>query len=70
METPFNLLSDIDGIVCEGFGVWQEKKFMGRVSMGILRSTFLLDENNKIIKEWRKVKVKGHVEEVLEACKG
>lgn len=38
--------------------------------MGIVRSTFLLDENNEIIKEWRKVKVKGHVEEVLETCKG
>jgi len=43
---------------------------MGKTSMGIVRSTFLLDENNEIIKEWRKVKVKGHVEEVLEICKG
>ncbi len=43
---------------------------MGKTSMGIVRSTFLLDENNEILKEWRKVKVKGHVEEVLEACKG
>ncbi len=69
LETPFNLLSDIDGLVCEGFGVWQEKKFMGIVSIGIVRSTFLLNENNEIIKEWRKVKVKGHVEEVLKVCK-
>jgi len=70
LETPFSLLSDVDGIICEKFGVWQEKKFMGKTSMGIVRSTFLLDKNNNIIKEWRKVKVKGHVEEVLEFCKG
>jgi thioredoxin-dependent peroxiredoxin len=70
LETPFSLLSDIDGIVCEKFGVWQEKKFMGKTSMGIVRSTFILDENNEVVKEWRGVKVKGHVEEVLEACKG
>ena len=69
LETPFNLLSDIDGIICEKFGVWQEKKFMGKTSMGIVRSTFLLDENNEIVEEWRKVKVKGHVEEVLEVCR-
>ena len=43
---------------------------MGKTSMGIVRSTFLLDKNNEIIKEWRKVKVKGHVEEVFEICKG
>lgn len=43
---------------------------MGKTSMGIVRSTFLLDEDNEIVKEWRKVKVKGHVEEVLETCKG
>lgn len=43
---------------------------MGKISMGIVRSTFLLDENNEVLKEWRKVKVKGHVEEVLEVCKG
>lgn len=70
LETPFNLLSDVDGVVCEALGVWQEKKFMGKTYMGIVRSTFLLDENNEIINAWLKVKVKGHVEEVLEACKG
>jgi len=43
---------------------------MGKTYMGIVRSTFLLDENNEIIKEWSKVKVKGHVEEVLEFCRG
>jgi peroxiredoxin Q/BCP len=42
---------------------------MGKTYMGIVRSTFLLDENNEIIKEWRKVKVKGHVEEVLDSCR-
>ena len=70
LGTPFNLLSDIDGVICETLGVWQEKKFMGKTYMGIVRSTFLLDENNEVIKEWSKVKVKGHVEEVLEFCRG
>ena len=70
LDTPFSLLSDTDGVVCEKFGVWQEKKFMGKTFMGIVRSTFLLDQNNEIIKEWRNVKVKGHVEDVLEICKG
>ena len=70
LDTPFNLLSDIDGVVCEKLGVWQEKKFMGKTYMGIVRSTFLLDEDNEIIKEWRNVKVKGHVEKVLEECRG
>ncbi len=71
METSWiYLLSDIDGLICEKFSVWQEKKFTGKTSMGIVRSTFILDGNNEIVKEWRGVKVKGHVEEVLEACKG
>jgi len=43
---------------------------MGKTSMGIVRSTFILDGNNEIVKEWRGVKVKGHIEEVLETCKG
>lgn len=69
LGTPFSLLSDVDGEVCEKLGVWQEKKTFGKVYMGIVRTTFLFDECNKIIKKWEKVKVKGHVKEVLEAIK-
>ena len=66
---PFELISDEDGSLCESFGVWQLKKFMGREFMGIVRSTFLIDPEGNIVKAWDKVKVKGHVEEVLEAVK-
>ncbi len=64
------LLSDADSTVCEDYGVWVEKNMYGKTSMGIERSTFLIDENGKIARVWRKVKVPGHVEEVLEAVKG
>ncbi|GHG87434.1 peroxiredoxin [Pseudodonghicola xiamenensis] len=63
------LLSDEDGHVCEAYGVWVEKNMYGRKSMGIERSTFLIDAEGKIARIWRKVKVAGHVEEVLEAVK-
>ena len=69
-ETTIDLLSDAETTVCEDFGVWQLKKMCGKEYMGIVRSTFILDEDGTILKEWRKVKVAGHVEEVLEACKG
>lgn len=62
---PFELIADVDGTLCELFNVWQLKKFMGREYMGIVRSTFLIDANGNILKHWDKVKVKGHVEEVL-----
>lgn len=64
---PFLLLSDEEHTVSTLFGVWQLKKMYGREYMGIVRSTFLIDEEGRLVKEWRKVKVKGHVEEVLEA---
>lgn len=64
---PFDLLVDEDGKACEAFGVWQMKKFMGREGMGIVRSTFLFDASGKVVKVWSPVKVKGHVDEVLEA---
>ncbi|GLI55415.1 hypothetical protein PM10SUCC1_09290 [Propionigenium maris DSM 9537] len=70
LETEINLLSDAETTVCEDFGVWQLKKMCGKEYMGIVRSTFILDEDGTILKEWRKVKVAGHVEEVLEACRG
>ena len=58
--------SDEDGTVCEAYGTWIEKSMYGRKYMGIDRATFLIDENGVLRGEWRKVKVKGHVEEVLE----
>jgi peroxiredoxin Q/BCP len=65
LTTP--LLSDAESTVCEDYGVWVEKNMYGRKSWGIERSTFLIDADGKIAKVWRKVKVDGHVEEVLGA---
>jgi Peroxiredoxin len=64
---PFELITDEDGELCEVFDVWQLKKFMGREYMGIVRSTFIISPNGDILKSWDKVRVKGHVNEVLEA---
>tara|TARA_B100001094_G_scaffold252839_1_gene250968 strand:+ start:298 stop:759 length:462 start_codon:yes stop_codon:yes gene_type:complete len=63
------LLSDKNGNVCEDFGVWKEKSMYGKTYMGIERSTFIIDGNGLIVKEWRKVKVAGHVNEILEEIK-
>ena len=65
----FRLASDEDGAVCEAYGVWTEKKNYGRTYMGIERSTFLIDGKGVIRNVWRKVKVDGHVDEVLAAAK-
>lgn len=62
---PFPLLSDEDHKVSEMFGVWQLKKLYGREFMGIVRSTFLIDEQGILVEEWRKVRVKGHVASTL-----
>ena len=62
----FILLSDPEHKLAEVFNVWVEKSMYGRKYMGIERSTFVLDENLNVVKEWRKVKVKGHVDEVIE----
>ena len=62
----FILLSDPEHKLAEAFNVWVEKSMYGRKYMGIERSTFVLDENLNIIKEWRKVKVKGHVDDVID----
>jgi peroxiredoxin Q/BCP len=67
---PFELISDEDEELCSLFDVIKEKNMYGKKVMGIERSTFVLDENGKLIKEWRKVKVPGHVEEVLDFVKG
>ncbi|MBL8558476.1 MAG: peroxiredoxin [Hyphomonadaceae bacterium] len=61
--------SDEDGAVTERYGVWVEKTLYGRKYMGIERATFLIDRSGKVVKTWRKVKVKGHVEEVLAATR-
>ena len=62
---PFDLISDEDEKVCQLFDVIKEKNMYGKKYMGIERSTFIIDVNGILIHEWRKVKVKGHVEEVL-----
>ena len=64
---PFELIADEDETVCQLFDVIKEKNMYGRKYMGIERSTFLIDSNGTLINEWRKVKVKGHIEEVLDA---
>ena len=64
---PFDLIADEDETVCQIFDVIKEKNMYGRKYMGIERSTFLINSNGTLINEWRKVKVKGHVEEVLDA---
>jgi len=68
-EFPFDLLSDEDEKLCKQFDVIHEKNMYGRKVMGIVRSTFLIDGKGILRQEWRKVRVKGHVEEVLEAAK-
>ncbi len=66
---PFELLSDADEALCRKFDVIHEKSLYGRKFMGVVRSTFLIDDRGKLRQEWRKVKVKGHAAEVLEAVK-
>ncbi|SEP02442.1 thioredoxin-dependent thiol peroxidase [Paenibacillus sp. OV219] len=68
-ELPFELLADPEHRACELYGVWQMKKLYGREYMGLVRSTFLIDEKGKLVQEWRNLRVKGHVEAVLEAAK-
>jgi peroxiredoxin Q/BCP len=65
----FDLLSDEDESLCKQFDVIKLKKLYGKEYMGIDRSTFLIGEDGTLLQEWRGVKVKGHVDEVLEACK-
>ncbi|HEX2139501.1 MAG TPA: peroxiredoxin [Woeseiaceae bacterium] len=69
-DLPFDLLSDPDETLCRQFDVIRPKSLYGRKFMGVERSTFLVDENGKLRREWRKVKVKGHAAEVLEAARG
>ena len=66
---PFELLSDPDEKMCKAFDVMKMKSMYGREYMGVDRCTFLINHDGKIVKEWRSVKVKGHVDEVLSAVK-
>ncbi len=69
-EFPFPLLADTEEKLCREFDVIKEKNMYGKKVMGIERSTFLFDADGKLVREWRKVRVPGHVEEVLEAVQG
>lgn len=69
-DLPFTLASDQNTDTCEKYGVWVEKSMYGKKYMGIERSTFLIDENGIVRGAWRKVKVDGHVAQVLEAVRG
>ena len=66
-EFPFDLISDGDEALCKLFDVIHEKTMYGKKHMGVVRSTFIIDEKGVLRKEYRKVKVAGHVEEVLDA---
>jgi peroxiredoxin Q/BCP len=66
---PFELLSDPDEKVCKAFDVMKLKSMYGREYMGVDRSTFIVNAEGKVLREWRSVKVKGHVQEVLDAAK-
>jgi len=66
MGIPYTLLADSDKVLSKKFGVWGKKKFMGREYMGIVRSTFLVNEKGKIFKVYPKVKAAGHSKQVLE----
>ena len=68
-DLPFKLLADTDKKVVEKYGVWQEKKMYGKAFMGIVRSTFIIDKKGIVLKIFAKVKVKGHVDEVLDILK-
>ena len=68
-ELPFHLASDEDGSLCEAYGTWVEKSMYGKKYMGIERATFVIDASGVIQGIWRKVKVNGHVEELLEASR-
>lgn len=64
------LISDEEGSLCNDYGVWVEKSMYGRKYMGIERATFLIDDSGKVKRVWRKVRVPGHVEDVLGAVRG
>lgn len=65
-KLPFDLLADTEQVVCKAYGVWQEKSMYGRTYMGVVRTTYLIDPQGKVAARWDKVKVKGHVRQVLD----
>jgi peroxiredoxin Q/BCP len=67
---PFSLLADTEHQVAEAYGVWGEKSLYGRKFLGITRATFLIDAQGKVARVWPKVKVQGHVREILESLNG
>lgn len=69
-ELNFPLLADTDHALSEKYGAWREKNMYGKISMGIQRSTYLIDSDGKVAKVWKKVSVDGHDEQVLEALRG
>jgi peroxiredoxin Q/BCP len=69
MKFPFELLADPDEAVCQRFGVMKQKQMYGKQVRGIERSTFVIDEEGVLAREWRGVKVPGHVQEVLNFVK-
>jgi peroxiredoxin Q/BCP len=66
----FPLLTDADHAVMEAYGAWGEKSLYGKKSIGVIRSTFLVDEEGRVQKAWYSVKADGHAEKVLEAAQG
>jgi peroxiredoxin Q/BCP len=69
VSIPFVLLSDQNHALAEALGVWKEKNMYGKKTMGVERSTFVINPDNQIVKEWRKVKVAGHAQEVFDHIK-
>ncbi|MCY1082110.1 thioredoxin-dependent thiol peroxidase [Archangium lansingense] len=67
---PFPLLADTERKVCDAYGVWGEKSLYGRKFMGVTRATFLIDTEGKVARVWPKVKVQGHVQEILQSLQG
>ena len=68
-ELNFPLLADVDHAVAEKYGAWREKNMYGKKSMGIQRSTFLIDAEGRVAKVWKRVQVAGHDDQVIEALK-
>ena len=67
---PFPLLADTEHKVCDAYGVWGEKSLYGRKFLGVTRATFLIDTGGKVARVWPKVKVQGHVQEILQVLEG
>ena len=68
-DLNINLLYDHEGVMCDNFKVWKTKQMYGKKFQGIERSTFLINRDGEIVEAWRKVKVDGHVQEVLSKVK-